>query len=134
MYGYARVSTDGQSVEAQVAALPAAGAINVYREVVSGAKTDRTQLRQAFARLAGGDVLTATYGAALLRYAPLSAALALPPSRLLPLTDDMVMPTPPTSSDTQEKEWTRTYGALPLASRRVPRSGLLCRLPVRAGV
>jgi len=31
IYGYARVSTDGQSVEAQVAALTAAGVINVYR-------------------------------------------------------------------------------------------------------
>ena len=37
MYGYARASTDGQSVEAQVAALRAAGAVNVYREVASGA-------------------------------------------------------------------------------------------------
>ena len=39
IYGYARVSTDGQSVEAQVAALTAAGAVKVYREVASGAKT-----------------------------------------------------------------------------------------------
>src|SRR4029450_12358333 len=52
MYGYARVSTDGQSVEAQVAALRAAGAVNVYREVASGAQTDRAQLRQGLARLA----------------------------------------------------------------------------------
>jgi hypothetical protein len=41
IYGYARVSTDGQSVEAQVAALTAAGAVKVYREVASGAKTAR---------------------------------------------------------------------------------------------
>jgi len=34
MYGYAHVSTDGQSVEAQGAALRAAGAINVYRTAV----------------------------------------------------------------------------------------------------
>jgi hypothetical protein len=45
IYGYARVATDGQSVEAQVVALKAAGAVNVYREVVSGAKTDRAQVR-----------------------------------------------------------------------------------------
>ncbi len=45
IYGYARVSRDGQSVEAQVAALTAAGAVNVYREVASGAKTDRAKLR-----------------------------------------------------------------------------------------
>jgi Resolvase, N terminal domain len=35
-YGYARVSTDGQSVDAQVAALTAAGAEKVFREVASG--------------------------------------------------------------------------------------------------
>ena len=60
IYGYARVSTDSQSVEAQVAALTAAGAVNVYREVASGAKTDRAQLRQVLARLAAGDVLLVT--------------------------------------------------------------------------
>jgi DNA invertase Pin-like site-specific DNA recombinase len=41
-YGYARVSTDGQSVAAQVAALNAAGVAKVLREVASGAKTGRT--------------------------------------------------------------------------------------------
>jgi DNA invertase Pin-like site-specific DNA recombinase len=60
MYGYARVSTDGQSVEAQVAALRAAGAVNVYREVASGAQTDRAQLRQGLARLAAGAVRMVT--------------------------------------------------------------------------
>jgi len=33
IYGYARVSTDGQSVDAQIAALTAAGAEKVFREV-----------------------------------------------------------------------------------------------------
>jgi DNA invertase Pin-like site-specific DNA recombinase len=60
IYGYARVSTDGQSVEAQVAALTAAGAVKVYREVASGPKTDRAQLRQVLARLTAGDVLLVT--------------------------------------------------------------------------
>jgi len=60
IYGYARVSTDGQSVEAQVAALTAAGAVKVYREVASGAQTDHAQLRQVLARLAAGDVLLVT--------------------------------------------------------------------------
>jgi predicted site-specific integrase-resolvase len=40
-FGYARVSTDGQSVEAQVRALTKAGCKKVLREVASGAKTDR---------------------------------------------------------------------------------------------
>ena len=60
IYGYARVSTDGQSVEAQVAALRAAGAVTVSREVASGAKTDRAKLRQVLTMLAAGDVLMVT--------------------------------------------------------------------------
>jgi DNA invertase Pin-like site-specific DNA recombinase len=58
-YGYARVSTDGQSVAAQVAALNAAGATKVFREVASGAKTDRAQLGKAISVLGAGDVLMA---------------------------------------------------------------------------
>jgi predicted site-specific integrase-resolvase len=57
IYGYARVSTDGQSVEAQVTALTTAGAEKVFREVASGAKTDRAQLRRALDALSPGDVL-----------------------------------------------------------------------------
>src|SRR5262245_41134386 len=60
IYGYARVSTDGQSVEAQVAALTAADAVKVYREVASGAQTDRAQLCRVLARLTAGDVLLVT--------------------------------------------------------------------------
>ena len=51
IYGYARVSTDGQTVGAQVEALTAAGAAKVFRETASGAKTDRAQLRRALAQL-----------------------------------------------------------------------------------
>jgi len=60
IYGYARVSTDGQSVDAQVAALTAAGAGKVFREVASGAKTDRSQLRRVLGQLVAGDVLMVT--------------------------------------------------------------------------
>jgi DNA invertase Pin-like site-specific DNA recombinase len=60
IYGYARVSSGGQSVAAQVAALQAAGAGKVFREVASGAKTDRVQLRKAIATLDAGDVLMVT--------------------------------------------------------------------------
>ncbi len=59
-YGYARVSTDGQSVDAQVAQLTNAGCGKVYREVASGAKTDRAELRRLIARLDDGDVLVVT--------------------------------------------------------------------------
>jgi DNA invertase Pin-like site-specific DNA recombinase len=41
IYGYARVSTDGQSVEAQVAELTTAGASKVLSETASGARSDR---------------------------------------------------------------------------------------------
>jgi DNA invertase Pin-like site-specific DNA recombinase len=60
IYGYAWVSTDGQSPAAQVGALKAAGAGKVFREVASGAKTDRAQLRKAIATLEAGDVLMVT--------------------------------------------------------------------------
>jgi DNA invertase Pin-like site-specific DNA recombinase len=59
-YGYARVSTDGQSVEAQVRALRAAGARQVFRETASGAKTDRANLRRVTGQRAAGDVLMVT--------------------------------------------------------------------------
>jgi DNA invertase Pin-like site-specific DNA recombinase len=44
IYGYARVSTDRQSIDAQVRQLRAAGAATVFPEVASGAKADRAQL------------------------------------------------------------------------------------------
>jgi DNA invertase Pin-like site-specific DNA recombinase len=59
-YGYARVSTDGQSVDAQVRQLTKAGCKKVFRETASGAKTDRSQLRRALDQLDAGDVLMVT--------------------------------------------------------------------------
>lgn len=60
IYGYARVSTDGQSVEAQAHQLTAFGCEKIFREVASGAKTDRAQLRRLLNSLAPGDVVTVT--------------------------------------------------------------------------
>src|SRR5271167_1403565 len=59
-YGYARVSTDGQSVDAQVRQLTKAGCKKVFREVASGAKTDRAQLHRMLDQLDAGDVLMVT--------------------------------------------------------------------------
>src|SRR6202030_341877 len=59
-YGYARVSTDGQSVDAQVRQLAKAGCKKVFREVASGAKTDRAQLRRLLGQLDDDDVVTVT--------------------------------------------------------------------------
>lgn len=58
--GYARVSTDGQSAEAQAAELRAAGCELVFQETASGAKTNRAQLTRALSRLHPGDVLVVT--------------------------------------------------------------------------
>jgi len=55
--GYARVSTDGQTLDAQQAVLREAGATRVFSEKVSGAKTDRQQLAKALAALGPGDTL-----------------------------------------------------------------------------
>jgi DNA invertase Pin-like site-specific DNA recombinase len=60
IYDYARVSTDGQSVDAPVGQLKVAGARQVLREVARGAETDRSQLRRALALLDAGDVLMVT--------------------------------------------------------------------------
>jgi DNA invertase Pin-like site-specific DNA recombinase len=60
IYGYARVSTDGQSVDAQVRQLRDAGGETVYRETASGTKTDRTQLARVLAQLDAGDVVMVT--------------------------------------------------------------------------
>jgi len=59
-YGYARVSTAKQDCENQKEALKAAGCEVVFTEKASGAKTDRTALRKAIARLEEGDVLMVT--------------------------------------------------------------------------
>jgi hypothetical protein len=58
--GYARVSTDGQSLEAQQASLKAAGAEKVFAEKISGAKTDRKAVASAIRTLGPGDVLIVT--------------------------------------------------------------------------
>src|SRR5262245_3630142 len=58
--GYARVSTDGQTLDAQQASLKAAGCDKVYSEKVSGAKSDRRELGKAIASLAAGDLLLVT--------------------------------------------------------------------------
>src|SRR5271166_4117289 len=62
-YGYARVSPGGksESVEAQTRQLTKAGCRKVFRDVhVSGAKTDRAQLRRLLDQLEADDVLMVT--------------------------------------------------------------------------
>ena len=58
--GYARVSTDGQTLDAQVTELKAAGATAVFHEKISGAVTERAQLSRAVKALVPDDVLIVT--------------------------------------------------------------------------
>ena len=60
VYGYARVSTNGQTLASQDAQLHAAGAAKVYFEKASGTKTDRPELAKILKRLDAGDVLMVT--------------------------------------------------------------------------
>lgn len=60
IYGYARVSTDGQSLASQEAELHAAGCAKVYAEKISGARSDRPELARALKRLNPGDLLIVT--------------------------------------------------------------------------
>jgi DNA invertase Pin-like site-specific DNA recombinase len=60
LFGYARVSTDGQSLTAQIAELKAVGCTEVFQEKISGAKSDRKQLAKLMQRIGAGDVLVVT--------------------------------------------------------------------------
>jgi DNA invertase Pin-like site-specific DNA recombinase len=60
VYGYARVSTDGQTLASQDAQLHAAGCAKVYSEKISGARSDRPELAKLLKRLGSGDVLMVT--------------------------------------------------------------------------
>lgn len=46
-YGYARVSTDGQSMAAQVSVLTRAGGVKVFRETACWAGSDRARAGDA---------------------------------------------------------------------------------------
>lgn len=58
--GYARVSTYGQTLDAQLEQLAADGCSKVYREKASGAQADRRELQRLLKGLAAGDVVTVT--------------------------------------------------------------------------
>jgi DNA invertase Pin-like site-specific DNA recombinase len=60
VYGYARVSTDGQSLTAQLTELKAANCAKIFQEKISGARSDRKQLTRLMTVLAKGDVLVVT--------------------------------------------------------------------------
>ena len=59
-FGYARVSTVGQSLETQLHGLKAAGCQRIFREKVSGARVDRRELNRMLGALTAGDVVVVT--------------------------------------------------------------------------
>src|SRR5947208_7250561 len=61
-FGYARVSTVGQTLDSQLEQLRAAGcdSRNIYREKVTGARADRHELNRMLGKLAPGDVVMVT--------------------------------------------------------------------------
>ena len=58
--GYARVSTSGQTLEAQLDMLGRAGCSKIYRDVASGARSDRPQLQSLLKALEPGAVVVVT--------------------------------------------------------------------------
>jgi len=58
--GYARVSTYGQTLDAQLEQLRPEGCSRIYREKVTGAHNDRRELLRMLTSLAPGDVVTVT--------------------------------------------------------------------------
>ena len=57
LIGYARVSTDDQSLDLQNDALAAAGCARIHRDKISGARADRPGLARALEELREGDTL-----------------------------------------------------------------------------
>jgi DNA invertase Pin-like site-specific DNA recombinase len=58
--GYARVSTYGQTLDAQLAQLKAAKCAPIFREKVTGARADRRELLRMLKAIRPGDVVTVT--------------------------------------------------------------------------
>jgi DNA invertase Pin-like site-specific DNA recombinase len=58
--GYARVSTWGQMLDAQLEQLRGAGCTKIYREKVTGARPDRRERLKMFKHRAAGDVVIVT--------------------------------------------------------------------------
>jgi DNA invertase Pin-like site-specific DNA recombinase len=58
--GYARVSTSAQDLEDQRQQLAAAGCERIYSEKISGARSDRPELKRLLEHVRAGDVVTVT--------------------------------------------------------------------------
>lgn len=58
--GYARVSTQDQSLDSQIDALKKAGCNKIFSEKITGTKTERAELTRALDTLREGDTLVVT--------------------------------------------------------------------------
>lgn len=79
IFGYARVSTDGQDPAVQQEQLRAAGCEYVYSDTFTGTTTDRPQLKRLMAKLREGDTVII----------PAVDRLARDPTDLLVIARDM---------------------------------------------
>lgn len=59
-YGYARVSTSGQNLEAQISMLEKENCEAIIKEKFTGTKTDRPQLNKLLKKLEEGDTIVVT--------------------------------------------------------------------------
>jgi DNA invertase Pin-like site-specific DNA recombinase len=57
IYGYARVSPEGQHLDGRLEELKAAGCSKIYREKISGARSDRLELTRLMAKVRKGDAV-----------------------------------------------------------------------------
>ncbi|WP_196008236.1 recombinase family protein, partial [Clostridium tyrobutyricum] len=59
LIGYARVSSEGQNLDRQIDALTVAGIDkrNIYKEKVTGTKTNRPELHKMLNELQHGDII-----------------------------------------------------------------------------
>ena len=60
IFGYARVSTRDQTLDAQRDALEGAGAERVFSDTISGTKRERPELARLLDQIRSGDVVTVT--------------------------------------------------------------------------
>jgi len=60
LLGYARVSTDGQSLDVQRRVLTEAGCVKLFEEKASGARADRVELARLLDHVRDGDTIVVT--------------------------------------------------------------------------
>ena len=57
IFGYARVSSQEQSLDRQLDSLKAAGAEEIVQEEITGTKADRPELNRLLDKLRSGDIV-----------------------------------------------------------------------------